>query len=194
MNEKGQKLFEIIKSSAFNINCNYKIDARLEDLFTAKGVFASFNDKLLARLGNETLTNNEIIASVTPEFQRENTKWSQHMQIQFMENLVCGHRTNIQMFEIAGGSEMGDCSIIDGLQRTTSMGAFHSGEFKIFGEFDINDVLESPMLGRIRIDLSIYSFNSPHEAVDFYIKMNKGITHSESDLESAYAYLANLPV
>mgnify|MGYP001368633276 CR=1 FL=1 len=193
MNDKQQKLFNIIKSSAFNINCNYKVDTRLEDLFTAKGGFASFNDKLLARLGNETLTNNEIIASVTPEFQRDNTKWSQQMQIQFIENLVCGCRTNIQLFEIAGGSEMGDCSIIDGLQRSTSMGAFHSGEFKIFGEFDINDVLESPMLGRIRIDLSIYTFNNLREAVDFYINMNKGITHSESDLENAYEFKNNLP-
>lgn len=193
MNEKQQKLFNIIKSSAFNINCNYKVDARFEDFFNPKGGLASFNDKLLARLGNETLTNNEIIASVTPEFQRENTKWSQQMQIQFIENLVCGFRTNIQLFEIAGGSEMGDCFIIDGLQRTTSMGAFHSGEFKIFGEFDINDVLESPMLGRIRIDLSIYSFNNFREAVEFYINMNKGITHSESDLENAYKFKSNLP-
>lgn len=38
----------------------------------------------------------------------------------------------------------------------------------------------------------IYNFRSEVEAVDFYIEMNDGITHSPEDIEKARRYRATI--
>jgi hypothetical protein len=159
-------------------------------LFNGVGSLTLYNEKVTSLLEKNTLSIEEIILHMTPEFQRENNRWTQQMQICFVENLLCGCETKIQLYDVRGrGSELGECLILDGLQRLTAIAAYQNGEFPVFNEFYWNDVNTGGIFPRLRLIIDIFQFDTDTEACEFYIQMNKGITHSEDDLKTAYAFL-----
>jgi hypothetical protein len=189
---KVSQLYNHVKTSAFNKSAAYSVNVNFKTLFQVDSGMVMYNDAINEDPKSLQMASNEIIQRMTPVFQRSNTKWSQKMQIRFVENVLCGCDTKIQLFHILdSGSEIGNCFILDGLQRTTAISAFHMGEFPIFGDIywkDIKDDLRS----RLRLQICIYTFDDEIDAVQFYIDMNEGITHSESDLIVAYEHLARL--
>lgn len=110
-----------------------------------------------------------------------------------MENLISGCPTTVQLFSIKSDidSELGNCSILDGLQRSTAISAFQENKYPIFGDIYFSDISRK-RIRNMRLKLSIYTFQDEIEAVEFYIQMNEGITHSEKDMLSAYEYLEKL--
>lgn len=189
---KIEQLYSHIKNSAFSKSAAYSVNVEFTSLFAVNSGMAMYNDALNDELKLEFWPSNEVIAYLTPKFQRSNTKWSQLMQIQFVENLLSGCDTKLQMYTIIGsGSELGSCFILDGLQRSTAISDYHLDKFPIFGDIYWSDI-KTKMRNRLRLQLSIYQFDSERDAVEFYIQMNKGITHNEDDLVPAYAYLETL--
>ena len=189
---KISQLYSIIKKSAFNKSSAYSVNVDFKTLFSVGSGLLMYNDAISESPEVQHLDSDKIISLMTPEFQRSNTKWSQAMQVRFVENILCGCDSTIQLFNVTGtGSDLGNCFILDGLQRSTAISAFHLGKFPIFDSIywaDIKDEIRS----RLRLQLSIYQFDSEIEVVEFYIQMNEGITHSEQDLISAYSYLEKL--
>lgn len=124
----------------------------------------------------------------TPSFQRANDKWSEEMQISFIQNLLKGYATTILFFRVGES----DIQLIDGLQRTTAIFRFLKGEFKIFDDFDIVALKKDIKKFRQRIGIEIYTFNNMKEAVEFYIEMNENITHSKEDILKAKNFIQHL--
>ncbi|EKO3439437.1 hypothetical protein NTE19_003329 [Vibrio fluvialis] len=187
-----QKLKEIVTQSAFYRSPSYSINANFKRMFLSVGGLLSYNSRVEEIAEQKALSPYAIISELTPEFQRSNTKWSQAMQKQFIENLLCGCETKIQLYDVRGrGGELDDCLILDGLQRLTAIAAFHNGEFPVFGDLFWKDLSAGGIFPTLKLLVNIYTFDSDLEACQFYIQMNKGITHSEQDLESAYAFVRN---
>jgi len=185
-----EKLKNIIKASAFSRSPSYSVNVSFKDLFKRVGGLLSYNERVDSMVEKQPLTNQQIIEAITPEFQRSNTKWTQEMQKCFVENLLCGCATKIQLYDVIGrGGELGDCFVLDGLQRLTAIAAYHSGEFSIFDGLYWNDVNSGGVFPRLRLVVDIFQFESDIKACEFYIQMNKGITHSEDDLKTAYKFL-----
>lgn len=185
-----EKLKSIIRKSAFNQSPNYSVNVSFKDLFKRIGGLLSYNEKVELLVEKNHLSNDDIINYMTPAFQRNNTKWSRNMQICFVENLLCGLETKIQLYDVIDrGSELGECFILDGLQRLTALSAFHSGEFPVFDELYWSNMNSGGVFPRLRLTVNIFQFKSDREACEFYIQMNKGITHSEDDLKTAYDFL-----
>lgn len=141
--------------------------------------------------------NNEPLARIfeaCPPFQRDNNKWSEAMQVSFIENLILGYKTHIMLYEV-GDNAMIDCKILDGLQRLTALYRFSIGEIRVFGYTMAEMKAEKILFAITRtIGLRVYSFNNEKEVVEFYIKMNENITHSKEDIDRAKRYLATLNV
>lgn len=141
-------------------------------------------------------TSEELLSSMTPEFQRENTKWTTTTQIKFIENLLSGCKTSLLMYAIGKLGEKTSFNtsyLLDGLQRNTAISAFINGEFKIFNEFYYADIDSRLALGNCRLDVQFYVFPTHRAACLHYIAMNEGITHSPQDMMSAYRFLRNNP-
>ena len=130
----------------------------------------------------------EWLNKATPLFQRANNKWTEEMQISFIQNLLKGYATTILFFRIGDS----DIQLIDGLQRTTAIFKFLKGDFKVFNDFDILSLKKDIKKFRHRIGIKIYTFKDIKEAVEFYIEMNENITHSKEDILKAKNYLASL--
>jgi hypothetical protein len=189
------KLKKIIKTSAFNRSPSYTVNVSFKSLFKSVGGLLLYNERVDTMLADQSLSNHEIIAEITPEFQRQNTKWTQEMQKCFIENLLCGCETKIQLYDLKGqGSDLCGSLVLDGLQRLTAIAAYHSGEFPVFDGLFWNDINSKGTFPRLRLLVDIYQFDSDREACEFYIQMNKGITHSEEDLETAYKFLESAPL
>lgn len=185
-----QRLKEIVEQSAFYRSPNYSVNVSFKDLFKPIGGLLSYNNRVQEQAEQESLTPFQIIAALTPEFQRANTKWTQEMQKGFVENLLCGYETKIQLYDVVGrGGELDDSLILDGLQRLSAIASFHHGTFAVFDELRWNDLKTGGIFPRLNLILNIYQFESDVEACRFYIQMNKGITHTESDLETAYEFM-----
>jgi hypothetical protein len=192
MNNGLQKLKIIIRESPFNRSPNYSVNVSFKNLFKRVGGLLSYNERVEKIVEKHHLSNQMIIKEITPEFQRSNTKWTQKMQRGFVENLLCGCETKIQLYDVKGrGSELGNSLVLDGLQRLTAIAAYHSGEFPVFDDLYWDDVNIKGIFPRLRLLVDIFQFDNDIEACEFYIQMNKGITHSEDDLETAYAFLNN---
>ena len=113
------------------------------------------------------------------------------MKTQFMENLMGGCATNIQFYSIKGGETMlGNCKILDGLQRLTACSDYQLNKFPVFGKYYWRDVNHGGTFPRLRLQLSIYEFDTEIEACEHYIHYNRGITHSEEDLQTAYEFMS----
>jgi len=179
----------IIEKSPFNRTSDYSVNVDFKNFFTLKGPLAMYNLALENRMSAPVQSPSEIIKHITPVFQRENTKWSQSMQRKFVENLLSGCESRIQLYEFGQSSSLDDCYILDGLQRLTAMAAFQSSEFPVFDRFYWDDISKKGIFPRLRLTIHIFCFATEKEACEFYITMNRGITHNESDLEPACQFL-----
>lgn len=186
-----QKLNLIIQNSAFNLSPNYSVNVNLPRLFQKDNGIVAYNDMVQASFDKSPLTPTEVIAQMTPELQRENTKWNRAMQVSFLENLLSGCEIKLQLYSVKdGGSEMGNCMILDGLQRSTALAAFQGDEFPVFNELYWSDLIRCEgRFPRLRLMLHIYQFESHYDACKYYVAINKGMTHNEKDLQTAYAFL-----
>lgn len=146
----------------------------------------------LFRLDSEEakLTLGEFIERITPTFQRENTKWSQAMQRQFIQNLLAGCKTTLQFYAVDGdGQELDQCFVLDGLQRLTAIAAFQRCEFAVYDGFFYDEIRHRLVTGNVRLSADFYQFSDHKAACRHYIGMNEGITHSPEDMVPAYRFL-----
>jgi len=121
------------------------------------------------------------IGYVTPEFQRANNKWSEKMQVKFIENLLSGVKTELLFFIL---NDCDEAKVIDGLQRCTAIMAFISGKIKAFGYYyhEYGDLIKH---FRTSIAIRIYDFCEWDQVGCFYVEMNENITHSKEDIQKA---------
>ena len=145
----------------------------------------------LAKTLSEKYSSYDVLNKITPEFQRNNDKWTKEMQIKFVENIVLGSTSIIMLGSLTG--EKSECVLLDGLQRLTAIFAFTNKEFKIFNEYEYNEEFEKLINTHIQnLKLRIYNFKTEKEMVHFYINMNENITHSKEDIQKAKDYLKQI--
>lgn len=102
-----------------------------------------------------------------------------------------GYKPTIQLYtleETFKNKSYQECQILDGLQRTTSMLEFINNEFTVFNGLSYEEYQKNN-LGMTLLSLEIFKFKTHEEACKFYIDINKGITHSEEDINRAYDFL-----
>lgn len=89
---------------------------------------------------------------------------------------------------------MDDCGIIDGQQRVTALQDWFEDKFPIFGDIYYSQLshLRRAPFTHCRMSLIIHNFKTLPEAVQFYIDINEGISHSEQDILKAKNYLKSL--
>ena len=185
MEYRTKEFLEKVKTNPFSVTNNNSITL---DFKRVPEGFHSY--RLDASESN--LHPDEFIKRFTPVFQRENTKWSRDMQIRFVENVLAGCPTNILVYSAESESEVLDnCYLLDGLQRITAINDFIQGRFKIYSDFSYQEIPRRICLSNSRITVKFYHFKDHYEACQFYIDMNKHITHSEQDLEVAYTFMKN---
>ena len=182
---------EIIRNSQFN-RWKYQADTDIE--YFLSDVYRRFDSKFTKdnmKSLNEGQFGDHITQDMVPEFQRDNDKWDRSRQISFIENVVMGLRSKIQLYVLNEDYRKcgyQKCKIIDGLQRTTAIKDFAQGKFKIFGDsISFNDVCSERLGGMMTIE--IFHFETEKEACQFYIDVNKGITHSDADIQRAVDFL-----
>ena len=182
---------ELIRNSQFN-RWKYQADTGIE--YFLSDVYRRFDSKFTKeniKSLNEGQFGDHITQDMVPEFQRDNDKWDRSRQISFIENVVMGLRSKIQLYVINEdfrNYHYQKCKIIDGLQRTTAIKDFAQGKFKIFGDnISFDDVCSERLGGMMAIE--IFHFEDEKEACQFYIDVNKGITHSEEDIIRAQNFL-----
>lgn len=179
---------ELIRNSPF-ARSHYSVDIAM----------SSFHKGLMMFIDADKHENgfefDDIFCGV-PDFQRDNDKWSESMQVKFVENLLMGCKTTLMLYEVAGQGRQGDlcdCYILDGLQRITAIDRFVKGEISAFGEkyskLNAERIISNV---RCRLKLNIYTFSSEKEAIEFYISMNENITHSSSDIDKAKRILSEV--
>jgi len=140
---------------------------------------------------------NDLLKYGIPKFQRDNNKWSEEMQIAFIENVVEGYRPTITLFtfdSIYHKISYSRCWILDGLQRLTAIIKFLNGEIKAFGRTyeELREFSPIKLTGYFEGYVRIYRFQSMPDVIDFYISINKNITHSEEDIQKALDYKDSL--
>ena len=190
MNEHLERLKSIISKSAFNVSPRYSVNVDFKKIFVPDTGILLYNLNVSEAANEQNLSPEEILTRMTPAFQRENTKWTQQMQVTFVENLLSGCETKIHFFDLSSAEhDMDNCMVLDGLQRLTAIAAFQQGQFPVFGDLYWDMVKSGGIFPRLNLLLNIYQFESDKEACEFYIQMNKGITHSEDDLKTAYTFL-----
>lgn len=164
--------------------CNREARKDLDDWSAVSGV------------NNIELASKVILSSV-PKFQRDNDKWSIEKQQLFLLNVLMGHKTELTFYRLGS---IGSCSILDGLQRTTSLlKLFREPEFLIPTSHAMTSfvkagdlIKDEALLRKTTVIFKRYEFNSELEAVDFYISSNRGFTHSEDDIKRALDYRERL--
>lgn len=190
-NNKFEELRDKIHTSSFN-KINYEV---AQDFFHTKEDLyywsCTTNEKASsARKEGISKSHDEVLNKITPNFQRDNNKWSQEMQIKFIENLIMGATSTIVLGSMTG--QKSECVLLDGLQRTTAIFAFMNKEFKVFNEFEFNDEFEQIARHIHNLNIRIYNFKDEKEMIQFYIDINENITHSSEDIDKAKKYLRNL--
>lgn len=115
----------------------------------------------------------------------------------------------IILYYIKGEDKYRSCKILDGLQRISALIRLvldHSfmiptkpvsntiEERDLISSYDFfnSPELANKLFQNARISIKIYEFESEADAVDFYISINKGCTHSEADIKKALEYKATL--
>lgn len=190
VNKNLERLKSIIAKSAFNVAPRYNVNMDFKRFFGTRTGLMDYNLRVSEAKDVERLSPLDIVSRMTPVFQRANTKWTRQMQVTFVENLISGCETKIQLYDLMDyENEMDNCLILDGLQRLTAIAEFQCGAFPIFGDLYWDMINTGGIFPRLNLVLSIYQFRTDQEACEFYIQMNKGVTHSENDLKSAYEFL-----
>lgn len=143
----------------------------------------------------------EIILSKVPEFQRKNDKWTVERQRQYVWNVLNGLRANpISLYNLKSDIPSTNCFIHDGLQRITSIGAFFT-DSNFYLETDIGRIYRDDYLNAmprrriptdINLEIHVYCFSNHKEACKHYIDINKGITHSDEDIQRAIDFMNKL--
>ncbi len=133
----------------------------------------------------------KLLEAITPEFQRQNTKWSEPMQVKFVENILAGYKTTFLFYSTEdGGGHLENCFLLDGLQRMTAIKDFQEGKFPVFGRFYFDDINHRSVFRNSHITAQFFHFEDDLAACEHYIAMNEGITHSPEDIEIAYNFIA----
>jgi uncharacterized protein with ParB-like and HNH nuclease domain len=179
------ELEHLITHSAFNKN-RYEVSIPLK----------RFNESLMTYIydGYDSSDLQSILKFGVPEFQRNNDKWSLDMQIKFVENILKGYVTTIQLYILEDDykkENFNGCRILDGLQRTTALLSFIEGDFKVFyNSFSFDDLKNTSILKGLnkKVNLEIFRFDSQNDAIDFYVEMNENITHSKDDILKALSF------
>jgi len=177
------KLQNIIKSSAFNKQ-KYEVNIPIRRFINS--IMDYINDEVEPTFEN-------ILKYGVPEFQRNNDKWSREMQIRFVENIIKGFVTKIQLFVLEENYRKNNfvgCQILDGLQRTTAISSFINGEFKLFNDtVGFEDIKDTFLRGINKTAiLELYRFDTINDTIDFYVEMNENITHSPEDIQKALSF------
>lgn len=182
----AQRIDDLLSKSPFRRSPNQSSVVSLKGLFGESGYMMYESIEAQVEFELNPRTPRDIVDSFTPEFQRENNKWSLEQQIKFLENLFRDNQTEILLYKIKGEDEVG---ILDGLQRSTALADFQENKFPIFGDIFWRDIEGFGTLKLTRkLYLSYYEFNTRLEVVDYYISMNDGITHNQEDMVFAYEY------
>ncbi len=135
----------------------------------------------------------DLIKAMTPELQRSNDKWSKERKIKFVENILSGYPSDIILFTV-DNDLMDDCGIMDGQQRLTAIQDWFDGRLAVYGDIyysEMPHMRRAPFID-CRLSLVVHNFSSLNDAVQFYIDINEGITHSSDDIDRAKKYLLNL--
>lgn len=168
------EVIETIDKSAFNRNYD-KVDLPLLTIFHSLALYTHLDQEI---------TPDQIFEAV-PDFQRDNTAWSQEMQVKFIENILKGCSTQLILFKI-GTSYENPYQILDGLQRLTAIHAFVTGKITVFGGFTFDELRKGNVIKYTHmISVRMYHFKEKNEAIRFYIEMNENITHSPQDIDKA---------
>lgn len=176
--------------------------ANIELEFFHYGLLSIMNRKKHAHLASSKLSGVEnftvaynAICEYIPVFQRSNDKWSTQKQISFIFNLLKGQvDTPIIVADIL---ENNSRVLLDGVQRVTSIHNFFNNPDMTFdlgnNEYISSDeICTNKSLSRwlhIALNINVITFNTEVEAVQYYIDMNEGSTHSENDILRAKEYL-----
>lgn len=177
-----------ISNSAFNKQY-YSVTLTLQRVISGMFLYTGVDGKDIESMSDENNIPLNKIFQAVPDFQRDNDKWSEEMQVSFIENVLCGYRTDIMLFEISD-TGVCNCMILDGLQRITAFYRFLSDEIKVFGKY-YSELKQYPQIcGRMKcqITLKVYSFDTKNDAIDFYVSMNRNITHSKEDIDKALSF------
>lgn len=175
-----QEIIDEIRNSAFSLSCTHVSDVHLKRFLKGLLVFTKYSD-------SDDIDN---VFNAIPRFQRDNNKWSVEMQHDFIKNVIKGLRFHVTMYEVNKNPDklglLSDCYILDGLQRITAIHAFITGKFTVFGKTYQELVDDLIITGTsMPITIKVFSFTSEAEAINFYIDINKGMTHSNEDIERA---------
>ncbi|CAH9016097.1 protein of unknown function DUF262 [Vibrio phage 381E49-1] len=149
--------------------------------------------RFYSELTTEGVDDCDLIKSMTPEFQRGNDKWDISRKIKFVENVLSGYPSDIILFTV-GNDLMDDCGIMDGQQRLTAIQDWFDGKFAVYDSIyysDMSHLRRAPFVN-CRLSLVVHNFSSMIEAVQFYIDINEGITHSSGDIDRAVRYMETL--
>lgn len=183
MTQETQNLAELLRNSPF-AKSHGKQSFRLVDTFKTLGLMLAETEK------ESDLVEQGHFERYVPDFQRTNDKWSEEMQVAFIENLMKGFSTTLTCYNLGGLQHY----ILDGLQRITAIKAFLLGDLKAFG-LTYQELVEKYGRGIFKhssVTILFYSFESEAEAVNFYIDLNKNIAHSQEDVDKAEKYLQQL--
>lgn len=185
---KTEFLKELRRNSPFTKN-SYEVNVPLKNFIKAIYGYNTAAD-------DEPEDFLKVVENATPAFQRDAGKWTRQMQIKFVENLFLGYTSVVMLGCIVANEKdsgsFDNAQIIDGLQRTTAIAKFLSGEFPIFadkieGGFWACDIKTATNPHNLKI--RIYEFKDEREMIQFYIDMNENITHSPEDIAKARSFL-----
>tara|TARA_B100002049_G_C16085590_1_gene379392 strand:- start:23150 stop:23734 length:585 start_codon:yes stop_codon:yes gene_type:complete len=182
---KKDKLARIVSQSPFSISPNYEATFGLNSFM---GAFRDYNTEI----EDADVGDWDALAMATPGFQRSNDKWSREMQVKFVENVVSGFRSKIQLYAISERDSYSNCQIMDGLQRSTSLCGWLQGDYPIFDDIYYPEVKSTMFSTGIGINFQIFNFQNELQAVDYYIAINENITHSPEDIARAKSYKQSL--
>lgn len=195
------ELVAYLRDTPFSRSC-YKVDIALSSFMQGISMFthgdeAGVYESRAASTERFSLSENPSrLFECVPPFQRKNDKWTQKMQVGFIENILKGFKTTLMFYEIAPDdlhAVRTNCMVLDGLQRLTAIHDFITGKLTVFG-YTYDELIKhrSMRMNLITIKLADYTFSSEIEAVKFYIDINEGVTHSEADINRAKVYLQEL--
>lgn len=142
---------------------------------------------------SEDVADPDLINTMTPNFQRDNDKWDLSRKVKFVENILAGYPSDITLFTVKNDL-LDDCGILDGLQRLTAIQDWFEDKFPIFEGIYYSQLshLRRAPFSSCRVSFVIHKFDSLKDAIQFYIDINEGISHSEADILKAKNYLKSL--
>ena len=129
---------------------------------------------------------------LVPDFQRGHV-WTVEQRKSYVEALFKSTASTHILFNCPGwlrsDGDDGDIAAhtfqcIDGLQRLTSVRQFVAGDLSVFNGMTADDFKGSPFdLKRYRLKFSVYEFSHRAELLQFYLDLNGGTVHAQSELD-----------